>query len=82
MRFCSQNHLALMCVMGVYGQQQYIPLLDIPSPRSIVVRESAWGAGGRGSRHTKDVKNGSFALLSLAFGINELGIRLGGSESV
>ncbi len=33
-------------------------------------------------RHTKDVKNGRFALLSLALGINELGIRLGGSESV
>ncbi len=30
--------------------------------------------------HTKDVKNGRFALLSLALGINELGIRLGGSE--
>ncbi len=33
-------------------------------------------------RHTKDVKNGRCALLSLALGINELGIRLGGSESV
>ncbi len=27
-------------------------------------------------------KNGRFALLSLALGINELGNRLGGSESV
>ncbi len=33
-------------------------------------------------RHTKDIKNGRFALLSSALGINELGIRLGGSESV
>ncbi len=33
-------------------------------------------------RHTKDVKNGRFALHSLALGINELGNRLGGSESV
>ncbi len=30
-------------------------------------------------RHTKDVKTGRFALLSLALGINELGNRLGGS---
>ncbi len=55
-------------------------------PCSIVVRASARGAGGRGSnprpRHTKDVKNGRFVLLSLALGINELGIQLGGSESV
>ncbi len=47
--------------------------------------------GGRGSkygrlgfdprlRHTKDVKNGRFALLSLAFGINELGIINGLSD--
>ncbi len=33
-------------------------------------------------RHTKDVKTGRFALLSLALGIIELGYRLGGSESV
>ncbi len=32
--------------------------------------------------HTKDVKTGRFALLSLALGINGLGNRLGGSESV
>ncbi len=31
--------------------------------------------------HTKDIKTGRFALLSLALGINELGNRLG-SESV
>ncbi len=57
-----------------------------PPPRSIVVRASARGAGGRGlipDRVTpKDVKTGRFALLSLALGINELGNRLGGSESV
>ncbi len=35
-----------------------------------------------GVRHTKDIKTGRFALLSLALGINELGNRLGGSESV
>ncbi len=40
-----------------------------------------WGSiPGRG--HTKDVKTGRFALLSLALGINELGNWLGGSESV
>ncbi len=33
-------------------------------------------------RHTKDVKTGRFALLSLALGIKELGNRLGGSDSV
>ncbi len=49
--------------------------------RSIVVRASAQRAGGRGSI-PKDVKNGRFALLSLTLGINELGMRLGSSESV
>ena len=62
------------------------PSSHTPPPRSQVVRASARGAGGRGSiprpRHTKDVKLGRFALLSLALGINELGIRPGGSESV
>ncbi len=57
-----------------------------PPPRSIVVRASARGAGGPVSipdRVTqKTYKNGRFALLSLALGIKELGIRLGGSESV
>ncbi len=47
---------------------------------------SSRGAGGQGSkpqpRHTIDVKTGRFALLSLSLGINELGNRLGGSESV
>ncbi len=56
------------------------------TPRSIVVRASARGAERPGfdprPRHTKGVKNGRFALLSLALGINELGIRLGGSESI
>ncbi len=33
-------------------------------------------------RHTKDVKTGRFALLSLVLGSNELGNRLAGSESV
>ncbi len=50
-----------------------------PRPRSTVVRASARGAGGRGSipdRVTlaRDVKNGRFELLSVALGINELGI--------
>ncbi len=58
----------------------------LPPPGSILARASAWGAGGRGSiprpRHTKDVKNGRFALLSMALGINELGNQLGDSESV
>ncbi len=61
-----------------------VPIHIIPPPRSTLVRASAWGAGGRGSipdHVTKDVNNGRFALLSLALG-NELGIRLGGSESV
>ena len=48
---------------------------------------SARGAGGRGSipdRVTPNnfFKNERFALLSLALGINELGIRLGDSQSV
>ncbi len=34
------------------------------------------------ARHTKEVKNRRFALLGLALGIHELGIRPGGSESV
>ncbi len=55
-------------------------------PRSIAVRASARGAGGQGSipdRVTPEgVKSGKFALLSLALCINELGNRLGGSESV
>ncbi len=33
-------------------------------------------------RHIKDVKTGRFALFSLELGINELGNRLGSSESV
>ncbi len=58
------------------------PLLS--APRSLVVRASARDAGGFDPppRDTKDVKNGRFALLSLALGINELGNRLGGSKSV
>ncbi len=47
--------------------------------RSLGMREAGFDPG---PRHTNDVKNGRFALLSLALGINELGIRLGGSESV
>ena len=38
--------------------------------RPLGVRE----AGDLRARHTKDVKNGRFALLSLALVINELGI--------
>ncbi len=54
-----------------------------PPPGSIVVRASARGVWfDLRLRHTKDVKNGRFVLLSLALGINELGIRLGSSESV
>ncbi len=61
------------------------PILKFP-PGSLVVRASAQGAGGRGSTPDRVIpktkKMGGFALLSLALGINELGIRLGGSESV
>ena len=49
--------------------------------RPLGVREGA-GFDPR-PRHTKDVRNnGRFARLSLALGINELGNRLGASESV
>ncbi len=54
-------------------------------PRSLVIRASARGAEGRDYTlrlHTKDVKTGRFALLSLAHGTNELGNRLAGSEPV
>ncbi len=48
-------------------------------PSILGVRE----AGVRSpTRHIKDVISGRFALLSLVLGINELGNRLGGSESV
>ncbi len=47
-------------------------------PRSLVVSSIRSGCGRPGfdprPRHTKDVKNGRFALLSLALGIHELGI--------
>ncbi len=52
---------------------------------SIVIRASTRGVGGRDSipdHVTKDVKNGRFALLSFALGINALGIQLGSSKSV
>ncbi len=66
--------------------ERYIFVTDLmtPPPLSTVVRASAQGAGSRGSmpEYTKDVKTGRFALLSLALRINELGNRLGGSESV
>ncbi len=57
-----------------------------PPLRSTVVRALRSGCGMPGfdprPLHTKDVITGRFALLSLALGINELGNRLGGSESV
>ncbi len=61
------------------------PVITTPPLRSLGVRASARGAGDRSSipgRVTPDVKGGRFALLSLALGINELGNRLGGSESL
>ncbi len=62
-------------------------VVDEANPGEVALPTSRdWGCGRPGfdprPRHTKDVKTGRLALLSLALGINELGNRLGGSESV
>ncbi len=58
------------------------PIKKRPPPRSIVFSMvRAAGVRSPTASHQRR-KNGRVALLSLALGINELGIRLGGSESV
>ncbi len=59
--------------------------MGIPPLRSTVVRASARGAEDRGSvpdRDTKDVKKGGLRFSAWRLAFNELGNRLGGSESV